>query len=89
MVGISPLIMAAPSAVGAFSGLSLDSSTPPLTERVAMTVKFRERMEQFTSIPDRLERTTNGIAALVSIAGLIALLALAVSIVALERTHAH
>lgn len=54
-----------------------------------MTVKLRERMEQFTSIPERLERTTNGIAALVTIAGLIALLALAMSIIALERTHAH
>jgi hypothetical protein len=71
-----------------FSGLSLDSFTPHQPEREAMTLT--ERFKQYAAIPDQLEQTTRGIAALVAIAGLIALLALGLSVVALERTrHAH
>jgi len=68
-----------------FSGLSLDSFTPhQYNESDAMTLA--QRMKQYTEIPDQLERATRGIAALVTITGLIALLALAISFVALERT---
>ena len=74
---------------GVFNGLSLDSFTPhQYDEREAMTLA--QRMKQYTEIPVQLQRATRGIATLVTIAGLIALLALAISVVALERTsHAH
>lgn len=72
-----------------FSGLSLDSFTPhQYDESEAMTIA--QRVKQYAEIPVQLERATRGIAALVTIAGLVALLALAISFVALERTsHAH
>jgi hypothetical protein len=70
---------------GVFNGLSLDSFTPHQPERVAMTLA--QRFKQYAAIPDQLEEATRGIAALVAIAGLIALLALGLSVVALERTY--
>ena len=70
-----------------FNGLSLDSFTPHQIERDAMSLT--ERLKQYAAIPDQMDRAIRGIAVLVMIAGLIALLALGVSVVALERSHAH
>lgn len=47
-------------------------------------------MKQYAAIPEQMERAVNGIAVLMTVTGLIALIALGLSIVALERTtHAH
>jgi hypothetical protein len=75
---------------GVFNGpLSLDSFTPHQRfERDAMNLT--QRFKQYAAIPEQMDRAIRGIAVLVSIVGLIALLALGLSVVALERTsHAH
>lgn len=58
-----------------------------------MKTTLAERFRGFTAIPDQIEKASEdaaaaaqGIAILVAIAGLVALLALSVSLMALERT---
>jgi len=49
-------------------------------------MNLKTRFQQYAAIPDQVDNAIRGIAALVTIAGLIALLALGISVVALERT---
>jgi hypothetical protein len=77
--GHSPLAVG-----GVFSGLSLDSSTPHQPERVAM--KLTERFKQYAAIPEQMNHAIRGFALLISTVMLIALIALAMSATALERT---
>ena len=68
---------------GAFGGLSLNHSTPHQPERDAMPKTLSERFREVTAIPDQLDRVSQDITKLLVSVTILALLAIAFSVIAM------